>query len=57
VLVRHEHARKGLAAEVGEEAEDWLVLLSDPHAHLHLYGKAEARKGRKMGHVTFVTPE
>jgi phosphoribosylaminoimidazole carboxylase (NCAIR synthetase) len=24
---------------------------------LHLYGKAEARKGRKMGHVTFVTPE
>ena len=42
---------------VGEEAEDWLVLLSDPHAHLHLYGKAEARKGRKMGHVTFVTPE
>jgi len=42
---------------VGVEAEDWLVLLSDPHAHLHLYGKAEARKGRKMGHVTFVTPE
>ncbi len=42
---------------VGEEAEDWLVLLSDPQAHLHLYGKAEARKGRKMGHVTFVTPE
>ncbi|HXA47116.1 MAG TPA: 5-(carboxyamino)imidazole ribonucleotide synthase, partial [Burkholderiaceae bacterium] len=23
-------------------------------AHLHLYGKAEARPGRKMGHVTFV---
>lgn len=42
---------------VGDEVEDWLVLLSDPHAHLHLYGKAEARKGRKMGHVTFVTPE
>ncbi len=27
-------------------------VLSDPAAHLHLYGKAEAREGRKMGHVT-----
>lgn len=27
-------------------------VLSDPAAHLHLYGKAEARDGRKMGHVT-----
>jgi 5-(carboxyamino)imidazole ribonucleotide synthase len=42
---------------VGDDVEDWLVLLSDPHAHLHLYGKTEARKGRKMGHVTYVTPE
>ena len=28
--------------------------LSDPRAHLHLYGKSEAREGRKMGHVTRV---
>ena len=28
--------------------------LADPRAHLHLYGKAEAREGRKMGHVTRV---
>ncbi|MXO75288.1 5-(carboxyamino)imidazole ribonucleotide synthase [Altererythrobacter aerius] len=27
-------------------------LLADPAAHLHLYGKREAREGRKMGHVT-----
>ena len=26
--------------------------LAEPQAHLHLYGKAEARPGRKMGHVT-----
>ena len=26
------------------------VILEDPEAKLHLYGKAEARKGRKMGH-------
>lgn len=25
-------------------------LLADPEAHLHLYGKTESRKGRKMGH-------
>ncbi|CFP70678.1 phosphoribosylaminoimidazole carboxylase ATPase subunit [Bordetella pertussis] len=30
-----------------------------PSAKLHLYGKREARRGRKMGHVTIVaaTPE
>ena len=25
--------------------------------HVHLYGKAEARPGRKMGHLTRVRPE
>ncbi len=29
-------------------------ILADPKAHLHLYGKGEAREGRKMGHVTHV---
>lgn len=33
---------------------DWNELLKDPNAKLHLYGKAEARKGRKMGHVNIV---
>jgi len=31
---------------------DWAAVLAVPQAHLHLYGKAEARRGRKMGHVT-----
>jgi 5-(carboxyamino)imidazole ribonucleotide synthase len=31
---------------------DWAGLLALPGVHLHLYGKAEARRGRKMGHVT-----
>ncbi|MCC6469515.1 MAG: 5-(carboxyamino)imidazole ribonucleotide synthase [Alphaproteobacteria bacterium] len=39
---------------IGDEAETWLELLKDPTAKLHLYGKAEARPGRKMGHVTWV---
>jgi 5-(carboxyamino)imidazole ribonucleotide synthase len=33
-----------------------LALLADPAAHLHIYGKREARAGRKMGHVTRVWP-
>jgi len=31
---------------------NWPGVLQLPGAHLHLYGKAEARKGRKMGHLT-----
>ncbi|MDO5694061.1 MAG: 5-(carboxyamino)imidazole ribonucleotide synthase [Pseudomonadota bacterium] len=31
----------------------WRDLLALPGAHLHLYGKTEARRGRKMGHLTF----
>lgn len=33
---------------------DWLAALRDPSIHLHLYGKAEPRPGRKMGHLTCV---
>jgi 5-(carboxyamino)imidazole ribonucleotide synthase len=29
---------------------DWAGLLAEPATKLHLYGKTEARKGRKMGH-------
>jgi 5-(carboxyamino)imidazole ribonucleotide synthase len=32
----------------------WDKVLALPGAFLHLYGKTEARRGRKMGHVTFV---
>ena len=31
---------------------DWSTLLKTPGTSLHLYGKREARKGRKMGHLT-----
>lgn len=39
---------------IGDEAEGWPRILADPTARLHLYGKAPARPGRKMGHVTFL---
>jgi 5-(carboxyamino)imidazole ribonucleotide synthase len=31
---------------------DWAAVLALPGTHLHLYGKPEARLGRKMGHLT-----
>jgi 5-(carboxyamino)imidazole ribonucleotide synthase len=37
---------------LGCEAARWAEILAEPEAKLHLYGKAEARPGRKMGHVT-----
>ncbi|MDF2813676.1 MAG: 5-(carboxyamino)imidazole ribonucleotide synthase [Microvirga sp.] len=42
---------------IGEEANAWERILAEPDAQLHLYGKAQARAGRKMGHVTRVFPE
>jgi 5-(carboxyamino)imidazole ribonucleotide synthase len=39
--------------ERGEErTPPWADVLALPGAHLHLYGKAGARRGRKMGHLT-----
>ena len=40
---------------IGDDVAAWPALLAEPGAHLHLYGKHEARPGRKMGHVTRVT--
>lgn len=37
---------------LGPDGERYLQLLGDPAANVHLYGKAEARTGRKIGHVT-----
>ena len=39
---------------IGDEAADVARYLGEADCHLHLYGKAEARPGRKMGHVTWV---
>lgn len=41
---------------LGEEADDWLALAADPSARVWLYGKREARAGRKMGHVNRLKP-
>jgi len=50
--------RHGAAVEmrnlIGDDVNAYADLLAEPGACLHLYGKAEARAGRKMGHVTRV---
>ena len=33
---------------------DWATLLGEPDLSLHLYGKSEAKVGRKMGHFTLL---
>ncbi|MED5620471.1 5-(carboxyamino)imidazole ribonucleotide synthase [Ideonella sp. BN130291] len=35
-----------------ERTPAWAQVLAVPGVHLHLYGKAQARRGRKMGHLT-----
>lgn len=35
----------------------WQTLLNSPNTHLHLYGKKQARIGRKMGHFTVLAKD
>jgi 5-(carboxyamino)imidazole ribonucleotide synthase len=35
---------------------DWPGVLSLPGVKLHLYGKSEPRRGRKMGHINCIAP-
>jgi 5-(carboxyamino)imidazole ribonucleotide synthase len=41
---------------LGDEINRWQELAAEPQVHIHLYGKREARQGRKMGHFNRVTP-
>ena len=51
------HGKAVMRNLLGDEVEDWPKILAEPGAKLHLYGKAEARPGRKMGHVTRLIQE
>lgn len=42
---------------IGNEVDEMPVIATEPGAVIHLYGKAEARPGRKMGHVTRISPK
>lgn len=50
--LRQPAAMANLLGHLWEKGEpNWAGALSDPHVKLHLYGKAQARVGRKMGHI------
>lgn len=41
---------------IGDDVMRWQALASEPGVCLHLYGKGDARPGRKMGHVNRLSP-
>ena len=42
---------------IGADVETWRDACRRAGPRVHLYGKAEARPGRKMGHVTRLHPK
>ncbi|MFD2204141.1 5-(carboxyamino)imidazole ribonucleotide synthase [Kiloniella antarctica] len=52
----YRHSDAVMTNLLGKDVDNWAEILSDPAAKLHLYGKDEAKDGRKMGHVTKVIP-
>ncbi|MDK9699914.1 MAG: 5-(carboxyamino)imidazole ribonucleotide synthase [bacterium] len=53
--IAEEVAMANLLGELWHRGEpEWRKVLELPGIHLHLYGKREARPGRKMGHLTAV---
>src|SRR6185503_3320677 len=49
-------ARVEMLNLLGDEANGWAKLAAEPESRVHLYGKREAKPGRKMGHVNRVRP-
>ena len=50
-------AMANLLGDIWKRGEpEWSVALAEPRSYLHLYGKSEARPGRKMGHLTCLAP-
>jgi len=53
----HRHSDARMTNLIGSDAGNWQQLAMEPNAGLHLYGKGEARPGRKMGHITRISPK
>jgi 5-(carboxyamino)imidazole ribonucleotide synthase len=45
------------ADDAPPRSPDWAAVLRLPGVHLHLYGKTEARRARKMGHLTITAAD
>lgn len=53
--LRHSDAR--MTNLLGADAAGWAKHAAEPGACVHLYGKNDARPGRKMGHITRLSPK
>ncbi len=51
------HSDAEMTNIIGLDANSWLDIAADRSAVLHLYGKREARNGRKMGHINRLRPK
>ncbi len=51
------HSNAVMRNLIGPQVNEWDVLAAEPGTAVHLYGKGEAREGRKMGHVTRLIPK
>jgi 5-(carboxyamino)imidazole ribonucleotide synthase len=51
------HSNAVMTNLIGADVDNWPGLAAEPGTAVHLYGKAEARLGRKMGHVTRLFPK
>ncbi len=51
------HSAAEMINLIGDDVNNIPKYLAMENAHVHLYGKTEAREGRKMGHVTILTPD
>ncbi len=50
------HSDAEMTNLVGDDVERLPTYLAEPNTMVHLYGKSEVRAGRKMGHVTQISP-
>jgi 5-(carboxyamino)imidazole ribonucleotide synthase len=50
------HGNVEMTNLIGSEVNGYAAWLGQPGVSVHLYGKTDPRPGRKMGHVTRVTP-
>ncbi|ODA67530.1 N5-carboxyaminoimidazole ribonucleotide synthase [Methyloligella halotolerans] len=51
------HSNAVMINLIGHDVDRWAELAADERVALHLYGKADTRPGRKMGHYTKISPK
>ena len=49
------HSNAVMENLIGHDADDWAALAGRPSTGLHLYGKRDAKPGRKMGHINILS--